>query len=846
LAGQSTSCVPLANYPGLFPVNSGSNGLNINTSLASENRIDSGLVKVDYHLNANHALSGLYFISPGAGAIVDSPGTQIAQPWLASQFARSQIGFGNWVWTPNSRWVNSFRAGYSHYYAGTRPADSGQNPANYTYNGSTYHIYTGQTNPAYFGLPGIFFGGGFSFGFGQGSGSNTGGPNGVFDFTDSISVLHRNHAFKFGGEILVNQATNNSGGGTQGGLVFPNLQKFFTGTIQFAVFNVGNFLRHFRNEGYTVFVQDDWRVKPRLTLNLGLRYELYTVIKESGNLMGNFDPSLGWVQVGKQIGAPFNGDHNNFAPRAGLAWDVRGNGRTVIRAAGGIYFEQYSYNSFQGLSRTATGVRLYTNGNATPFTAGGTINVGNITPSGSALGSATTPGTLRYNWANNNSSTPLFTASPACGDGTVTLSSGLKPQPCNALGVDRNLRTPYVTTWTLDIQHAITRSLSVDVAYVGNHATKLLGLTDLNQPNLLGGFSPGWGNPANPNSAAGQCLASASTGYDNCNPDTGAEQAARPFNSRFPYLRYINWLSNSNFSNYNGLQASMTQRTSHGVSYVLGYTYSHSLAESPDNGPDVARPIDSHNIRNLYGTFGAAHKVTASATYAIPGIKSPGQFLRGWSLNSIVSVLSGLPWDVNDQTTDFSGTGEYANSNGERWDFFGNPNDFKTSKTLIGTNCDPTGCAGGIPYFPGTSNPACLAKSQAMGALGVASLTNLGCYAAGSSVLIPPAFGSYGTSGAGIFRSMPFYNVDLSVTKIWQLKDRYKAQFRAEFFNILNHPNISNPVHGLWGDATYTDPSADAGVSFGFRPQTPDVASSNPVLGSGGPRAIQLGLKLIF
>ena len=233
-------------------------------------------------------------------------------------------------------------------------------------------------------------------------------------------------------------------------------------------------------------------------------------------------------------------------------------------------------------------------------------------------------------------------------------------------------------------------------------------------------------------------------------------------------------------------------------------------------------------------------------TYAIPGIKSPGQILRGWSLNSIVSVLSGLPWEVNDNTTDFSGTGEYPGSTGERWDFFGNPNDFKTSKALIGTNCEPTGCAGGIPYFPGASNQACLAKSQAMGALGVASLTNLGCYAAGGSVLVPPAFDSYGTSGAGIFRSTPFYNVDLSVTKIWQFKDRYKAQFRAEFFNILNHPNIANPVHGLWGDATYTDPSGDAGVSFGFRPQTPDVASSNPVLGSGGPRAIQLGLKLIF
>ncbi len=89
-------------------------------------------------------------------------------------------------------------------------------------------------------------------------------------------------------------------------------------------------------------------------------------------------------------------------------------------------------------------------------------------------------------------------------------------------------------------------------------------------------------------------------------------------------------------------------------------------------------------------------------------------------------------------------------------------------------------------------------------------------------------------------------NVDLSVTKVINFGDKFRAQFRAEAFNIFNHPNISNPFGGPGGDNTYTDPSGDAGASFGFRPTTPDVTSSNPVLGSGGPRAIQLGLKLIF
>src|SRR5437899_926579 len=233
--------------------------------------------------------------------------------------------------------------------------------------------------------------------------------------------------------------------------------------------------------------------------------------------------------------------------------------------------------------RTApTSVNIYTNGNPNPITAGGIINVGQITLTGAALGAQTTAGTVKYGWANNGPNTPIYSASPACGDGTVKLSSGLTPQPCVALGVDRNLRTPYVSTWTLDIQHAITPNITLEVAYVGNHATKLLGLTDVNQANFAGGFSPGWGNPAVSGTPAALCLASAPK-YNTCSPSTALEQAARPYNGKFPFLSYIYWLSNSNFSNYNGLQASLTKRLSHGVSFVVGYGFAHNLGMSGDN-----------------------------------------------------------------------------------------------------------------------------------------------------------------------------------------------------------------------------------------------------------------------
>jgi hypothetical protein len=861
LAGLDMSCNPLSNYPGLFPKNPGPT-TNLVTSIPTVNDINSGLGKIDFHPNAKNTINGLYFISPGNGTFVDAPTTEIAQPWLTSQYARSQVGSGNWLWTPTSTIVNSFRFGYSHYYQVFNSIDGSENPANYNYNGSTYHFYTGQTNPAYYGLPVFTFQGGYSFQFGLGW-PKTVGPNGTWQISDSISLLRGNHSFKFGGEVLILQSTNNVTANTKGPVRFGtspgigSLQNFFAGNMNRAQFTAGNFLRHLSNQSYGGFVQDDWRVSRTFTVNLGVRYEVNTVFKDSNNLIGNFDPNQGLVQVGKQIGSPFNGAHHNFAPRVGLAWDIGGNGKTVVRAGGGIYFEQGSYDSFMalgnllGLRTVPTGVNLYTNGNSTPYTAGGTINLGAITFTGKALGAAGSPGTIEYNWANNSMNTPIYSASPACGDGTVTLPNGYKPGPCVTLGVDRNLRTPYVESWNIGIQRAITPNLSLDVAYVGNHATKLLGLQDLNQPGLVNGFSPGWGDPSVIGTPSQQCLASATdkTPYDNCAPNTAAEQAARPYSGKFPYLSYVYWLSNINVSRYNALQASLTQRTSRGFSFVIGYTYSHALAESPDNWSFLA-PINSHNVRSLYGSsaFDLRHRFTTSLTYAIPGIKSPGQILGGWSINSILSLQSPTPWGINDTTTDFSGTGEISatGTNGEQWDFFGNPSDFKTTKALHNTNPVNGVPQGGIPYYAGTSNSACLARSQAMGPLAVASLSNLGCYAMGSSVLVPPAYGSYGTAGPNLFRGTPYFNLDLSITKAVRIRERISLQFRAEFFNILNHPNISNPFGGPGGGNNYTDPSNDAGVNFGFRPQTPDVTSSNPVLGSGGPRAMQLGLKIIF
>src|SRR5207248_1042765 len=135
----------------------------------------------------------------------------------------------------------------------------------------------------------------------------------------------------------------------------------------------------------------------------------------------------------------------------------------------------------------------------------------------------------------------------------------------------------------------------------------------------------------------------------------------------------------------------------------------------------------------------------------------------------------------------------------------------------------------GVPYYAGTSNPTCLSLAKAAdgGAaqgLAQASLTNLGCYALGSSVLMPAAYGAYGKMPRNPFRDQGFRTMDLSVTKAVKFRERLTTQFRAEIFNVLNHPNFVNPNGGPGGNAATLDPSGagTASAGFGYVRATPD------------------------
>jgi len=328
-----------------------------------------------------------------------------------------------------------------------------------------------------------------------------------------------------------------------------------------------------------------------------------------------------------------------------------------------------------------------------------------------------------------------------------------------------------------------------------------------------------------------------------------------PTNSCFSFLNYITQVNNNYESNYNGLQVTLTGRNYYGLSFSGSYTYAHALGDASDQGTaaDFPTPLNSYgSIRQqLYANtdFDIRHRFTLSADYALPSKKGFGQLLEGWSVNTVVVLTSGLPWGLADLSDDFSGTnaiGSTAQNEGEKWNFWGNPSDFTPVHGWTDTNGGWENGGGGLPYSG--NNPAILTQcmnadiahySGNQLALAEQSLAAIGCYAVGNSVLAPPPYGSYGNTKSNIFRDDGFKNVDFSVAKLFTIKENLKAQFRAEFFNIANHPHWSNPSGGPGG--AIQDPSAQP---FGFVGLTPDTYSSNPQLGSGGARSMQLGLKL--
>lgn len=791
-----------------FPINPGltitpDDPALINYNFNNLNRADNLVFKSDYHPNDKNVISAR-FIYANANEI-EEDASPVAAQWLTQAQPITQVFGVDWAWVPNSRWTNDVRFSYNSFYEKIAPVDSNVSP-------TTYGLNTGVTDPRLFGFPRINAStSDFNYLGGNSSWPLWTTPSHTENYSDTVSYTHGKHTIRFGGIFSTGGVDYLRAGNGRGQVNFHFLEDFVAGTpVRSWSLQTGDPARDVSMKSFGLFAQDDFHVTRRVTLNLGLRYDVTSPIRDSKNLLANYDPSQGIVQVGHGISEPYQTNYNNISPRLGVAWDIFGTGKTVVRSGFGMIFVQPSIRTFMfgggGLNLNPSGLdKIISNADGTTTTVAGTGNLTTSLVSGA-------PSEL-INWSQEG---PIFPVS-----GATSLTTCSTDVPCTIFGVDPHLHSPYVINWNVNIQQALTPNTLLQVAYVANHGVKLYSTVDPNQadPNLV---------VNNPD-------------YEIAGDNSAIEQLARPLTTNcptsvlgglgtggpcFPYIGFINFLGNQSSSSYNSLQVTLTKRYSKGLYLLAGYTYGHAIdtAGETTNLADVPQNSQDFAAERASGDYDIRHRFTFSATYELPSIKSFAQMLEGWQVTSLVTLQGGYPISFYDDGNDLTGTGEgFNNAGNDRWNIIGDPSKFHFAPNIPIPLADP-------------SDPACVAAVHGDAGLQEALEANGGCYVVGGTVLFPNAKGTYGNMGRNIFRGPGFNNWDASIAKIWKISERFKLQFRGEMFNVLNHPLFS-------GSSIRKDLYSS---TFGEIRGTPDVWASNPVIGSGGSRHIQLGVKLVW
>jgi hypothetical protein len=758
----------------------------INFDFNNKNRGDNVIAKTDYHLNDHHVLSARFFYSNANMNEMDT--IPIAPQWLSTTQPTTELFGVNWVWTPNSRWVNEARFSYNRFDEAIFPLDHNVNPLN-------YGINTGVTNPALFGFPRINPStSNFNYMGGNSSWPLETTPSQTYNWSDTVSYTAGRNTLRFGGVFNYGNVDYFRATEGRGRVDFSTLEDFVAGNPHRWEFLYGNPKRNVSMKSFGLFAQEAYRLTPRLTLNLGLRYDVTYPIKDSNNLLANYVSTAGIVQVGRGLNSPYPTRYNNFSPRAGFAWDVFGKGKTMLRGGAGIIFSQPSIRTFM-------------------FSGGGlnlnpTIGALGITPGNGTIDSflQNTRDTTNLNWSDTGPA--VFPSLNKSGSGC---SIG---NQCTIFAVDPKLRTPYVENWNLNIQQELARDMVLQIAYVANHGVNLFSVTDINQVNAA--IDDGSETVGRPLTAS-------------CPVAQGGLGLGGPC---FPYIGYLDNLGNQANSIYQSMQVTLTKRYSHGLYLLAGYTYAHAIDTSSSNTPSNT-PQNSLNYAAERGNsdFDIRNRFTLSVTYDLPSRKAPLQMLEGWQVTTIATLEGSEPYTLYDFNDDISLTGEFE----DRWNITGNPGNIHWSPSTPIPYYDPS-------TFPTDSNGNVIGgNSQCISAAGAAAVNQLatyGCFVSGSTVLTPPAYGTFGNMGRNIFRGPAFREWDFSLSKVWRFNERVSMQIRGEVFNILNHPNFD--VFSMNNDVS--SPNAVGTMVF-----TPDLGSaSNPVLGSGGSRHIQLGAKILW
>jgi hypothetical protein len=539
-----------------------------------------------------------------------------------------------------------------------------------------------------------------------------------YQFLNNSSYVHGNHLIKFGADLRFSQQNAFRDVESRGRLQFSPFLTLTNNALAdlllgfpllTSVARVDN-PQQIRTQSYNFFINDSYRVRPRLTLNAGLRYEYNTPPVDAEDRAAIYDVvTRNLVPIGTN-GVPrsgFNPDKNNFAPRVGFAWTIGKDEKTVLRGGYGIYYDQ---------SPLAPAEALYFN---SPF-------------------------------FDNN----IFFPFPGL---PLTLNDPFPaffpfPLPDSALAIQRDLRTGYMQHWNFNVERQFGSKSVVEVAYVGSKGTKLLTARDINQPQ------PSVLPP-------------------------GLPFVPRP-DPRFDDIDLLESRANSN---YNALQMRFQQRLTRGFSALASYTWSKSIDDASNffsSAGDPNFPQNSYNVAAERGrsNFDVSHRLSVSYSYELPFKHADGlagKLVNGWETFGIVTLQTGRPFTVALLSEiDNSGTGR--------------------SILGFGANDRPN-----LVGNPELSNPT------------TSQWFNTAAFAF-------PAPGTFGNAGRNILEGPGFQSVNASLVKNTNFSERVKLQFRAEAFNLFNHPNFNLPDNFL-GSPTF-----------------------GRITSARDPRHIQFGLKLLF
>ena len=629
------------NLLSFFPLPNAGTNLYSTTQILTNNTDQFG-IKVDHYLDPRDTLSFYYMfyqlsqvdpLSPGGASV---PGFPVGENQRAQDFVANETH----TFTPNLIAVARFSFLRNKLLFGQRENHEPPSSLGFQYEPSL-DIATG---PPFIQVNGY---------------ANVGDPitgprntyENVFDYSGSLSWVHGRHTLKFGGGYQHQQINVLQGIATNGFFVFAPFPvtdafaSFLTGQPVVFLQGIGNFSRHIRGNNANLYVQDTYKVTPRLTINAGLRYELPLPYTELHNLLSLFEPGKqSQVIPNAPTGLLYPGDpgvptgliptdYKAFAPRFGIAWDPTGTGKLLVTSAYGIFYEPYY---------TGQGGPLQAPISAPPFL--GTPQV----------------------------SLPDF-ADPFNGNPPVP---GTFSKPLTNLTLAPRLRLPYTQDWDVNVQQSFGANYVFEIGYVGTKGTRLPRFIEANPAVFVPGYVDG--QPISNSSNADQRRL-----YSGCT------LADPPGSCQFSSTGEIAGIANSA---YNALEASLRKRFSNGMSFLLSYTWSKVIDDvsSFNITGSEAKPVagendlaqDPFNLAAERGPslFDARNRFVASYVWDLPFWNHPQNWYQSvlgrWQLDGIATLMSGTPFTVFD-SNDVGAQGsapEITGFSAQRPNLIGNPN----------------------------------------------------------------------------------------------------------------------------------------------------------------------------